>query len=178
MNCAGKVILGILIVAVVVVGGLWVYLRYGHVPVAVADKPFPMEKKIVSVPLGARIGREMQTAPMTASEAVFLAGARTYVEECGVCHGTPGNDSVYAKSMYPAPPQLWKKHGTSGVVGVSDDEAGRTFWVVKNGIRLTGMPAFGEDMSEQKLWEISLLLKNADKAMPASVSKVLGGPAQ
>jgi thiosulfate dehydrogenase len=175
---AGFVVLIIIIVVAVLVGGLWMYLRFGRVPVAVTDTAFPMEQEIVSIPLQARIGREMLTPPIAASEAAFVAGANSYVEECAVCHGTPGTDSVYAKSMYPAPPQLWKKHGTHGVVGVSDDDAGRTYWVVKNGVRLTGMPAFADDMSDQKLWQIALLLKNADKDMPASVSKILSGSPQ
>jgi mono/diheme cytochrome c family protein len=174
----GKFLLFVAIVMVVLFGGLWTYLRYGHVPVAVADAAFPLEKKIVSLPLHARMTREFKTAPMAASEAVFESGARSYVEECAVCHGTPGSDSIYSKSMYPAPPQLWKKHGKNGVVGVSDDEPGETYWVISNGIRLTGMPAFADDMSEQKLWQISLLLKNADKDMPASVSKILSGSPQ
>ena len=130
MKCAGKVFLGVLIVGVVLVGGAWVYLRYGHVPVAVADAAFPMEKQIVSVPLHARMKRELKTAPMEANEAVFLLGAKTYGEECAVCHGTPEGESIYAKSMYPAPPQLWKKHKTGNVVGVSDDEPGETYWVI------------------------------------------------
>ena len=178
MKCAGKVFLGVLIVGVVLVGGVWVYLRYGHVPVAVADAAFPMEKQIVSVPLHARMKRELKTAPMDANEAVFLSGAKTYVEECAVCHGTPEGESIYAKSMYPAPPQLWKKHKTGNVVGVSDDEPGETYWVISNGVRLTGMPSFADDMSDQKMWQIALLLHNADKDMPASVKAALSGPAQ
>jgi mono/diheme cytochrome c family protein len=167
-------LLMVVLTIVVLVFGVAMYLKYGHVPVAVADKPFPRERNIVSVPLHARMAREMQTAPFAASDAVFASGASTYVDECAVCHGTPGSDSVYAKSMYPAPPQLWKKHG-NGVVGVSDDEPGETYWVIANGIRLTGMPAFKDDLDEQKMWQIALLLHNADKPMPASVQQILSG---
>jgi thiosulfate dehydrogenase len=178
MKCASKIVLVVLLVVLVKIGGVWLYLRYGHVPVAVADAPFPMEKKIVKIPLHARINRELKVAPMEANEAVFLSGAKTYVEECAMCHGTPEGESIYAKSMYPAPPQLWKKHKTGNVVGVSDDEPGETYWVIANGVRLTGMPAFKDDMSDQKMWQIALLLHNADKDMSASVKAVLSGPAQ
>lgn len=162
---------------VLLVFGVAMYLKYGHPPVAVADNPFPMEQQIVSIPLHARMNHELRTPPIPASEAVFISGAKTYVEECAVCHGTPGNDSIYAKSMYPAPPQLWKKHGNSSVVGVSDDEPGETYWVIANGIRLTGMPSFKDDLDDQKIWQIALLLHNADKPMPPSVAKLLSGSA-
>jgi mono/diheme cytochrome c family protein len=173
----GRDFLVVVFVMVVLFAGLWTYLRYGHVPVAVADDAFPLEKKIVSLPLHARMGREFKAPPFGASEAVFVSGAKTYIEECAVCHGTPGNDSMYAKNMYPAPPQLWKKHGNSAVVGVSDDEPGETHWVIANGIRLTGMPTFKDDLDDQKIWQIALLLHNADKPMPSSVVKLLSGSA-
>jgi mono/diheme cytochrome c family protein len=77
--------------------------------------------------------------------------------------------------MYPSAPQLWKKHPRGNVVGVSDDEAGETYWKVANGIRLTGMPAFSKVLSDTEMWQVSLLLKNADKEMPDPVVKILQG---
>jgi hypothetical protein len=85
----------------------------------------------------------------------------------------PGQDVPYAKYMYPRAPQLWKKHAKGNVVGVSDDEPGETFWKVKNGIRLTGMPSYEHLLSKNEMWEVSLLLKNADQPMPATVAAVL-----
>jgi mono/diheme cytochrome c family protein len=58
---------------------------------------------------------------------------------------------------------------------VSDDEAGETYWKIANGIRLTGMPAFGKVLSDTEMWQVSLLLKNADKEMPDPVVKLLQG---
>jgi len=170
-------ILIVVLAVLVLFFGLLMYLKYGNPPVAVADAAFPLEKKIVSLPLHARMGREFKTPPFAASEAAFQSAARTYMEECAVCHGTPGNDSIYTKSMYPNPPQLWKKHGGGGVVGVSDDEPGETYWVISNGIRLTGMPSFKDDLDDQKIWQLALLLHNADKPMPESVTKLLSGSA-
>lgn len=77
--------------------------------------------------------------------------------------------------MYPSAPQLWKKHAHSNVVGVSDDDAGETYWRVANGIRLTGMPAFKHVLSDTEMWQVSLLLKNADKEIPDPVERILQG---
>ena len=77
--------------------------------------------------------------------------------------------------MYPRAPQLWKKHGKGNVVGVSDDEPGETYWKVKNGIRLTGMPSFRHTLSEEQMWDVTLLLKAADQSMPTQVWSTLTG---
>ena len=118
---------GFLFAIVASFSGILLYLKYGHPPVASADPAFPMEAQIVHVPLGARIAREMQSPPFSADEAGLEAGARIYTAQCESCHGRPEHDVQYAQWMYPRAPQLWKKH-TNGVVGVSDDEPGETYW--------------------------------------------------
>jgi thiosulfate dehydrogenase len=171
----GKVVLGFLLGIVAVVAAGFLYLKFGPLPVAVADAPFPMEKQIVKLPMNARIEVEKKDAPFGTGEDVFEGGARVYRAQCASCHGTPGHDVGFAKTMYPAAPQLWKKHARGNVVGVSDDEPGETYWKVANGLRLTGMPAFRHVLSDTEMWQVSLLLKNADKEMPDPVVKILQG---
>jgi mono/diheme cytochrome c family protein len=64
------------------------------------------------------------------------------------------------------------KHHDEDVVGVSDDPPGETYWKVANGIRLTGMPAYKNVLSETEMWQVSQLLANADK-LPADVTAAL-----
>ncbi len=171
-------LLGILVTVLSAVGGLYTYLRFGHPPVAVADAPFPAEAKIVHVPLSARIDRELATSPITPSPADLLAGAHIYTTQCAICHGTPNQISPIAKAMFPSAPQLWKSHGTHGVVGVSDDEPGETYWKVANGIRLSGMPAFDHILNPTQMWQVSLLLKHADQPLTPDVATALNPPQQ
>jgi mono/diheme cytochrome c family protein len=160
-------VLGLLVFPV---GGL-VYFKFGKPPVATADPPLPFEKQIVSVPLQARISREMpKTVPVTADEPAFAAGAAIYQVQCAACHGLPEHDSPFAQGMFPHAPQLFVKHGDH--VGVSDDEPGESYWKVANGIRLSGMPAFNKVLSETEMWQVTLLVANADK-IPASVQALL-----
>jgi thiosulfate dehydrogenase len=77
--------------------------------------------------------------------------------------------------MYPEAPQLWKPQG-NGVVGVSDDPPGETFWKVDNGIRLTGMPSYRTVLTPVQEWQVSLLLANADKQLPLEVISLLQQP--
>src|SRR5438270_5353916 len=103
---AGKVLLGFVLGVVGVVLGVAAYLRWGAPPVATADTPFPFEKAIVSVPLNARIQKQIQPPPFGVSEDVYEGGAKVYRDECASCHGTPGHDVAFAKHMYPPAPQL------------------------------------------------------------------------
>lgn len=169
----GKVLLGFVLGILAVVVGVYVYLRWGAPPVATADAPFPFEKAVVSVPLNARIDRQIKQPPFGTSEDVYEGGAKVYRQQCAACHGTPGHDVPYAKHMYPAAPQLWKKHAKGNVVGVSDDEPGETYWKVENGIRLTGMPAYNHVLSAEQMWQVTLLLKNADQQLPDPVMHIL-----
>jgi mono/diheme cytochrome c family protein len=75
--------------------------------------------------------------------------------------------------MFPRAPQLWAKH-KNGVVGVSDDPVGETYWKIKNGIRLTGMPAYEKVLTEQQLWQVTLLLARADKPLPTEAARTVG----
>jgi mono/diheme cytochrome c family protein len=59
---------------------------------------------------------------------------------------------------------------------VSDDPAGETYWKVANGIRLTGMPAFKKTLTDTQMWQVTLLLKNADQQLPDPVTKILTQP--
>jgi len=172
----GKLFLGFLLGIVTVAAVAFLCIRFGNLPVAVADAPFPFERQIVSVPLHARMDREMKTPPFGISEDVFEAGAHIYQAQCASCHGTPGHDVVHAKYMYPSAPQLWKKHARGNVVGVSDDDPGETYWRVANGIRLTGMPAYNHILSDTEMWQVTLLLKNADKSLPDPVTRILSTP--
>jgi thiosulfate dehydrogenase len=58
--------------------------------------------------------------------------------------------------------------------GVTDDEAWESYWKVENGIRMTGMPGFKEKLTEPQIWQVSVLVKNADKISPAVKAALLG----
>ncbi|MGI9102059.1 MAG: c-type cytochrome [Terriglobales bacterium] len=166
-------ILGIIVTLVGLALGAYIYFSTGMVPVATHAQAMPFEKKLAAMGLNAHVAKEAPKTPpqgIESGEPTFIAGANIYKNECAFCHGLPGQAQQpdAAKGMFPKPPQLFQGHG------VTDDPPGETYWKVKNGIRLTGMPAFQKSLSEKQLWQVSLLLANADK-IPASVQQVLGG---
>ncbi|HLY18839.1 MAG TPA: cytochrome c [Bryobacteraceae bacterium] len=148
--------------------GAGLYFGLGMAPVATSAAPMPFERRLAGMALHARISKEMPSqAPIQPSEENFVAGARIYREQCAVCHGLSGQpETPIAKGMFPDPPQLFKGHG------VTDDPPGETYWKVANGIRLTGMPGYKGSLTDTQIWQISLLLANADK-LPASAKTAL-----
>jgi thiosulfate dehydrogenase len=152
------------------VGGL-AFIGLGLAPVATSSAPLPFEKLITGIALNARVNKEApKSSPMQPSEEVYAAGARIYRTNCVVCHGLPEQDeTAISKGEFPKPPQLFKGKG------VSDDPPGETYWKVANGIRLTGMPGFNGSLTNDQMWQVTLLLANSDK-LPASVRTVLQQP--
>jgi thiosulfate dehydrogenase len=169
-----KFIIGLIVGLLLPVAGGYLFIRMGMMPVATNSPPLPMEEKIAHMALGARISKEAnKSSPVPADEANMTQGAHLYVENCAFCHGLPSQPATKAaKGMFPLPPQLLNKDEM-----VTDDPVGATHWKVSNGIRLTGMPGFGEMLSENQVWQVSQMLKNADK-LPAATMAALAKPAE
>jgi mono/diheme cytochrome c family protein len=118
--------------------------------------------------LHARLKKEMPKAPaIPADEAAYVAGAQVYKDNCAVCHGLPGQaQTAIAQGMFPKPPKLMEGKG------VTDDPAEESYWKVAGGIRMTGMPGFEKLLSPTQMWQVSLLVANADK-LPKSAKDAL-----
>lgn len=159
---------------VVVPAFVYLYISYGRPPVSVSDAAFPMEKSFVRKALHRRIDSEMEKAPFDATPDNRLAGAKIYREQCAFCHGGLNDKSSAGTNMYPSAPRLWQPH-QGGVVGVSDDPVGETYWRVKNGIRLTGMPSYQHLLNEQQMWQVSLLLSKANEPLSDDLRSALEG---
>jgi len=174
----GKLLLGIILGVILVPLAAMAWLHFGHPPIAVADTPFPMERKLVSDPLDARIDRELiKTPPIQPDEGNLVAGAQIYHDQCASCHGLPGKPSAFGPHMYPDAPPLWEMHhhGSETMMGVTDDPPGETYWKVANGIRLSGMPSYKDVLTDTQMWQVSQLLANADKPLPPAAIGILRG---
>ena len=169
-----RFLLGLIFGIVLVPLAVLAFLTYGKVPVAVDDPPFPYERQLVHMPLDARIEREMVGTHMGPDATNLTAGARIYTERCAVCHGLHNRPAAIGEHMFPdAPPLLEPHQNNRDIVGVSDDPVGETYWKVENGIRLTGMPSFKTQLSDNEMWQVSLFLANANKPMPPAVIDIL-----
>jgi len=104
----------------------------------------------------ASIDRHAVDMPSTSLDdpAVVQAGARAFsARGCVNCHGGPGaNWAKFSEGLHPSPPDL--KEVVNGL------EPRQLFWVIKNGINMTGMPSFGPTgVPDGEIWTIVAFLK-------------------
>jgi thiosulfate dehydrogenase len=166
-----KFVVGMVLGLILVPLGAYLYFTGGSAPVATTDSDMPFERFFAKKALNARIAKDMpKNVPIPANEANYLAGAELYKQHCAVCHGLPLTPkTAIATGMYPKPPLLLEGKG------VTDDEPGESYWKIFNGIRLSGMPGFSKSLSETQMWQLALLVANADK-LPASAKTALVTP--
>jgi thiosulfate dehydrogenase len=165
----GRFLLGVIIGILLLAGCGYYYFTSGTAPVAATAQPMPFERYFAGRALHARLSNEApKTVPIQATPDNLLAGAQIYKQNCAFCHGLPNAQaSPEGRGMFPHAPQLFTRRGM-----VTDDPPGVTFWKVSNGIRLSGMPSFQSELTEQQMWQVALMLRNADK-LPADASAAL-----
>ena len=94
------------------------------------------------------------------------AAAGHYHGMCRLCHGAPGaSANEFAKGLYPPPPDL-----TSAAVQETRSTA-EMYWIVKHGIKMTGMPAFGPTHDEPELWGLVALVREMADMTPEGYAR-------
>jgi mono/diheme cytochrome c family protein len=133
-----------LAVAVVIVG--WNQIRLDAL-----QEPGRVETFLATVVkqfLVSRSSREGIPPPLSDLQESIAEGDKLYATDCSMCHGSDGHTpSDSGRWMYPRASDL-----TSPLVQRYSDR--ELFWIVKNGIRLSGMPAFGRVESEEHIWNL------------------------
>ncbi|HEY0661279.1 MAG TPA: cytochrome c [Lysobacter sp.] len=157
MNPIRKTVLAIAVVAIVAVGGVAASLYSGAYNVA-ADDPHtrPVHALLETArerSIAAR-ARQLQAPADLGDPARIRQGAGNYEAMCTGCHLSPGSGPTeLSKGLYPAPPDLTR-------TTVPVDEA---FWVIKHGIKASGMPAWGRSMDDDYIWNMAAFLQQLPK---------------
>ncbi len=95
---------------------------------------------------------------------LLLSGGADYNDMCQACHLKPGKtQSGMSIGLYPAPPNLSKQgneHGQDHADhGDAAQSARRQFWIIKHGIKASGMPAWGPTHDDQRIWAMVAFLQ-------------------
>lgn len=142
------VIIGVLVVAGVVGGLIFMYSGVFNVAANVVDSS-ALNWALVTV-REASIGLHAREVPAAESGMVADpdAGFALYRQYCASCHTPPGRGpSPMAVGFNPQAPDFGP--------GADDMGDAELFWVTKNGIRFTGMPAWGPSLSDKDIWDIT-----------------------
>ncbi len=110
---------------------------------AVRDRSIQNETKKIVIP------------PNINDLAVIVKGAGNYDSMCSSCHFSPGTTSSEINAgLYPQPPDFTQS---------PLEDPARSFWVIKHGIKMTGMPAWGSSHSDEEIWELVAFIHQIQK---------------
>jgi mono/diheme cytochrome c family protein len=100
------------------------------------------------------------TPPSLDNPKLIDSGFKEYHEMCRVCHNAPGySRTEIARGLYPNPPDFTSKD-------IKMRSEAQLYWIIKNGIKMTGMAAFGPTHNEDELWGIVAFLRRLPKLKP------------
>jgi mono/diheme cytochrome c family protein len=93
--------------------------------------------------------------PLSSSTENLRDARLHFADHCAICHGNDGSgNSMIGQGLYPKPPDLHLPE----TQGLSD---GELFWIIENGVRFTGMPAFGgHHGSQEDSWKLVLFIRH------------------
>lgn len=105
-------------------------------------------------------------APALGAEQQLLAGAANFEAMCSDCHAPPGQGpSVAARGMYPKPPGL--------AHAAHEKTASEIFWVIKHGIKTSGMPARGPTHSDDEIWAMTAFVQQLPRMSATDYRQML-----
>ena len=94
----------------------------------------------------------------------ILAGAGQYAARCSGCHLAPGQaENALRRGLYPQPPHLARFH----------PEPRHAFWVIKHGIKMSAMPAWGDSLDDARIWSLVAFLEKMPDLTPAQYQEMV-----
>jgi mono/diheme cytochrome c family protein len=143
----------------------------GVIDPAASVAPSALETRIARFALDRAVARRAPRSPnaLKADLEVLRGGLAHYKSMCVTCHGAPGVDASEAGvGLNPPAPDL-----SLGRVQKRTD--GELFWLVQNGIRMTGMPAFGPTHKDEEIWKIVAFLRHLPALTPEEEKALQAG---
>jgi mono/diheme cytochrome c family protein len=127
----------VLVVVAATAGGLYLLVQQGF---SARAQPSAVEAPIANTLRGWAVPARYRhmANPVTCSEETVAVGGAHWADHCATCHANNGSgDTMLGRGMYPKPPDMRQP-------GTQRQSDGELYYTIKNGVRLTGMPAFGE----------------------------------
>jgi mono/diheme cytochrome c family protein len=156
--------IGALAIVLGLLAGVYFFGGFYNVAAAV-DEPVPVNWALTRIRLASISHHDVESAqaPFALDDlSVIREGARQFANNgCVHCHGGPGAKwSKFSEGINPGPPDL---------KDIANERIGsEIFWVVKNGIRMTGMPSFSKvGLADDQLWQLTAFVKAIPKVSDA-----------
>ena len=145
----------LLVVVIVAVGGL-IYVR--TTGLRAQPEPGVLETRLAGVARAFAIPADVKarTNPLAGSEDAFWSGLEHYARYCSPCHANDGSGkkTAFGSGLFPKPPDLREAQEMTD---------GELFYIIENGIRFSGMPAFGtgkpDPAGEKQVWQLVTFIR-------------------
>ena len=145
-----RTILTFIITLAVLIAGFYIFITSGAYNISQLSPHNALTKSIIGITTHNSIEKRMKenVVPGNLKEPDVIAlGFKNYNEMCSGCHGTPGTKpEEMPQGWYPKPPMLFKQS--------KEEDAQEFFWITKNGIKMTSMPAFKPILDDEKIWAV------------------------
>jgi mono/diheme cytochrome c family protein len=155
-------ILGIVITILVLLFGSLGLALLGFLPTQANSAAPEIESHIAMSALDNSVDRHAPRVnnPVPPTDENLIEGLKIYTMNCALCHGDINRQpSALEKSFYP--------HSPNFILHPLDDEEWHVFYVIRTGVRYTGMPAWDKTLSETDMWKVTAFLTRVDKLPPA-----------
>ncbi len=155
-----KLVAWLLALLVVAVASVAVFIWSGAFNIAADEPHWPLTGWLMETARDRSIAARASDviAPALEDESQIRAGAGNYDAMCAGCHLQPGVERSEASAgLYPTPPNLTQRR---------TDDAARAFWVIKHGIKMSGMPAWGRSMEDEPIWGMVAFLRQLPDMSP------------
>ena len=167
-----KIFLTVVLTLVALVFAGLAFMYSGIYSVAGINPPGKLESWFFSTVMDNSVEHHAKdiNAPALDDAAMVDSGFVHFSRMCIGCHGAPGMPPR-GRGFNPEPPDL-----SEGVADLSDAQI---FWIIKNGIKMTAMPAYGARNEDSKLWELVAFVHKLPKMTPEQFQEYknrLGGP--
>lgn len=151
---------GAAIALVLLLAGIAAFVWSGRYPIG-ADKPhLPLTLSVMETlrDRATESAAKSVVVPSLEDPTMIAAGAARYAGLCTGCHIAPGNpSSALREGLYPQPPNLPK----DGI-----DNTAEAFWIIKHGIKMTAMPAWGKTQTDAQIWAMVAFLAKVKNMTP------------
>ena len=153
-------ILGFLAALVFVPAALIGWFLLGFAPIHSDAKPSTLESRVMRLVVRKSVRRHaVEFSPIpSADEQAVISGGKLYVQGCSGCHGELGKPFQEDRANFPPVPQFT----TIGTTYTDREVA----WVIKHGVRMTSMSAYGRFYSEAQLWNLAAFVKESSHMSP------------
>ncbi len=148
------------IVLLLIVGSGFALL--GFLPTRANTPPPATERHLAMSALDNSVDRHAPHTnnPVPPTDENLIEGLKIYTMNCALCHGgIDRQPSTLANSLYPPPPNL--------ISDPDDDPEWHIFYIIHNGVRYTGMPAWDKTLADADIWKVTAFLSRMQKLPPA-----------